>query len=73
MPYARIVVTFDDGKQNEIIAAYKPGTLDATAHRFQDSEQRFWGTFKRTTGVQYQALNATTGIDAIIEAHKLAS
>lgn len=68
MPYAKMTVTFDDGKASSIVAAYAPGELDKVAHRFQEAERAFWRGWKRPTGVTYQALDADNVVDAIVAA-----
>lgn len=72
MPYARIVVTFNNGTESEILVTYKPGTLDKVAHHFQEAERKYWDGWKRPTGVTYQALNADNVVDALVASAALA-
>ena len=63
------IVTFSDGKQDRQILDCGRLGADKAHHLHQDSERRFWQGWKQVTGGQYQALEAASMVDAIIEAH----
>lgn len=66
--YAQMTVTFSDGKSDTEIVDFPPAmSVDKVFHALQVSKNAFWQGFKRATGGQYQVLNATNFIDALIE------